>query len=485
MGQLAITNIINVSVAQANLGVNAYNTGNLAIFTDEVPASSFGTAGFKLYVEPTSGGVDFGTASKTFAMMNSVFSQQPNILTPGGQLIVYLMGVASQTLALSGVPASGAFEIEYNGNSTASIPFGASAAQIQSALQLVPGLSGVKVTGSLASESLIISMGGVYGAAPGAFTVPVNTLETSGSTAITFTVTTSTPGVSLASAISTSSSMVQYFGILTTETVEELGAEDVAAAAAVIAPLNKIAFWVGTEESSIQTGGILDLLRSGGLSNNRGLYYGDPSVVNGYAGYNALVMASAYAALGLSVNFSGSNTTITMNLKSLIGVQPDPSMTQTIYNEAKAAGADIYASIQGDPAVLSFGANQFYDQVYNLKAFVGDLLVACYNYLAQTPTKIPQTETGMDGFKGAQRTICQKYVTNQYLAPGSWTSPTTFGNQAQLYANMLQFGYYIYSQPIALQLQTDRAARVAPLVQIGVKEAGAIQSGNVIVYVNP
>lgn len=482
--QLAISNIINISVSETNLGANAYNTSNLALFSDEIPADSFGTNGFKLYVDAPTVGVDFGTNSKTFQMAVAAFSQQPNILAGNGQLVVILMTPPAQTLALSGVPTSGAFVIEYNSNSTTSLPFGATATQIQAALQLLPGLAGVVVTGSLASQSLIVKMGGIYGVTPMALTVPTNTLETSGSTSITFTITTSTPGQTIGAAITASTSLVQFFGVMVTETVTAVGSANVLAAAAIIQTLNKIAFWVSYEEADIQDAGIITDLQTGTLTQNRGLFYGDDSVVGGYTGLNALLMMAAYASRGLSVNFLGSNTTSTMNLKSLIGIQPDPTMTQTIFNEAATAGADIYPSIQGDPSVISNGANSFFDQVYNLQWIVGALQIAGYNYLAQTATKIPQTEQGMDGLKGAYGLVAQQAVTNEYLAPGSWKNPTTFGDQGKFFANISQFGYYIYSQPIAQQLQTARAARQATLVQIALQEAGAIQSSSVLIYVN-
>lgn len=484
--QLPISNIINISVSQANLGANAYNTSNLGLFSDELPAETFGSAGFKAYVEPVSVGIDFGTSSKTYVMALAVFSQQPNILAGGGQLIVILLGVATETWALSGVAASGTFIANWNGIASAAINWNDTAAMIQSKLQAIPGLTSVSVTGSISSESVVVDMGGVYGASPHAFSFTSNTLATSVPTSITITNTISAAGETIGAAITRTVSLVQYFGILVTETVDALGLgqSDLLAAAAVVQALNKIAFWVSYLTADIQPGGMLDLLRTGALTQSRGLYYGDSSAVNGYVGLNAMVMASAYAGLGLSVNFSGSNTTITMNLKTLVEVQPDPTMTETIYNDAIASGVDIYPSVQGDPAVLSNGANRYYDQVYNLQWFVGALQIAGYNYLAQTSTKIPQTEAGMDGLKGAYRTICQAGVTNQYLAPGTWTSPTTFGNQALLYANILQQGYYIFSQPISQQLQTARAARQAPLIQIAAKEAGAIQSSDVLIFVN-
>lgn len=487
MGQISISNIINVSASQANLGANNYNTSNLALLSDETPATTFGTLGFKSYVDPNSVATDFGTASKTAQMATAVFSQQPNILNGNGQLIVILMKSASQRLALSGVPASGAFTLAFGGNTTTSLAFGATANTIQSALQLLPGLSNATVTGSLASQTLNVALGGVYGAAPASITIPTNTLQTSGSTAITFTVTTPTAGESVATAITRVTSLIQFFGVMVTETVEVIGGTDLQAAAAVIEGFSggKIAFWVSNTEANIQPGGLLSAFVTGTQNHNRGLYYGDQTVVGNIPGINALIFMASYAGVALSVNFSGSNTTVTMNLKSLVGVQPDPSMSQTIYNEAEVAGADIYPSIQGDSAVISFGANDYYDNVYNLAWFIGAIQIASFNYLAQSNTKVPQTETGMSGLKGAQRQVCQQAVTNGFVAPGTWNSPTTFGVQALFFQNTAQLGYYIYTQPIAQQSQADRANRIAPVSQIAIKYAGAIQTQDIIVYVNP
>ena len=135
-------------------------------------------------------------------------------------------------------------------------------------------------------------------------------------------------------------------------------------------------------------------------------------------------------------------------------------------------------------ATFTSGANMFFDQVYNLQAFVGALQVAGFNYLAQSATKIPQTEAGMSGLKAAYTAVCNQYVDNAFLAPGSWTSSTTFVSQSVFLSNIANLGFYVYSAPVSQQAAAARAARQAPLVQIAVKEAGAIQSSDVIVYVN-
>jgi len=173
-----------------------------------------------------------------------------------------------------------------------------------------------------------------------------------------------------------------------------------------------------------------------------------------------------------------------MHLKDLTGIVPDPSLTQTLYTEASVAGADLYASIQGIAKTISFGANDYFDNQYNLQWFVGALQVAGFNVLAQTSTKIPQTESGISVLKNAYRQVCEQAVANGFSAPGQWNNPTTFGIQADLFANVAQRGYYIYSQPVALQLPSVRATRAAPLIQIALKYAGAVHSSTVIVNVN-
>lgn len=285
----------------------------------------------------------------------------------------------------------------------------------------------------------------------------------------------------LAAAITRTVNQVQYFGVMS-ETIETQS--DMLAAAAVIQanPL-LVGFFGQYNPSTILNGGALDLLRSGTLTQSRGLYYGDST--GSPAGINALLMQAAYAGRALSTNFNGSRTTQNMQLKQLSTVQPDPTMTPTYYTDAQAAGADIYASVQGISAVLTSGANAFFDNVYNLGWFVGATQVAGFNFLQGISTKLPQTEDGMDGLKGAYATVCIQAGVNGYVAPGTWTSTIPFGVPANFLANIANNGYYIYSQPIAQQSVAARAARQAPLVQIALKLAGAVNTSNVVININP
>ncbi len=485
MADLPITEVVNVSVSAAQQGIGKYNVSNLALFTREVPGGGFGSLGYKIYLEPSEVATDFGSASATSDMATGAFSQQPNLLAGDGYLVVIpfdedLYVAQIQHLAFSGVPASGAYRLQspFDTSKTSPLAFDAAASAVQAALRLLVGLESVVVTGDY-SAGFDIQMVGVVGSAP-LITAPGgdNTLQTSAPAAVTITPSEDTPGEyeTMEEAILRTEGLVQYFGIIPTEIMSE---DDQMDAATFVQPLNKMLACVSRDPDDVANGGRLDLLRSGNLNKSRGLFYGSDN------DRDALVMAASYFGRALGVNFTGSNTTITMHLKDLIGVQPDPSMTVTLLNLCKAAGADTYISIQGVPKVFCVGANDFFDQVYNLCWFVGDLIVNGFNALATTSTKVPQTEAGVAVLKGAYRESCEQGLTNQYLAPGRWTSPTTFGNLNDFLRNIEEKGYYIYSAPVALQSAVDRAARIAPLIQIAAKEAGAIHKSNVIVYINP
>lgn len=483
MGELALSNVINVSVSQAQTGLGRFNTSNLAIFSREAANMSFGTDGYKIYLSPTEVGEDFGTGSETYKQALKVFSQKPNILAGGGYLVVIAFADTAdvtevQLVEFSAVPTSGSYKLKYGANETAAIAFGDNAAAVQAALQLVAGLGAVTVTGDT-TVGFSVTFTGISGPAT-LLLVTENSLQAAGPVNVETTVSVTTPGTVLSTedldaAISRSLDLVQYFGLMCSEIVSQA---DMLAAAAVVQALNKIAFFVSKTPADVDPGGMLDLLRSTGYTQSRGLYYANDD------DSEALQMMAAYASRALSTNFEGNNTTQTMHLKDLTGVEADSSMTQALLQKCLDAGVDTYVSIQGVAKVFCSGENTFFDRVYNLQAFVGDIQVAGFNALARTSTKVPQTENGVRVLKGAYRKICEQYNTNQYIAGGEWNSPDSFGNQDDFFDNIRQRGYYIYSAPLSEQSQASREAREAPLVQIAIKEAGAMHSSDVIINVN-
>lgn len=89
-----------------------------------------------------------------------------------------------QTLTLSGIAASGTFVLNYNGNPTAAINWNDSTATIQTKVQAVAGLTTATVTGSIATQSLVITLN--VTSALGLIYVTANSLQTVAPAAITF-----------------------------------------------------------------------------------------------------------------------------------------------------------------------------------------------------------------------------------------------------------------------------------------------------------
>ncbi len=483
--QLPIQEVVNVSVSEAPLGLSAFNVNNLAMFTDESPTLAFAN-GYGVYKTATAVGNDFGSSSKTFAMATAIFAQTPNLLAGNGELIIFplltdLDAVTEvQKISFSAAPASGTFVLNYGALPTAAIPYTDDAAAVQVALRLVAGLGGVTVTGSFAA-GYVITFTGVSGAFP-ALVVSNSSLKDSSGAGVSTSVSITVYGVAagstetLISAILRTQGSVSYCGIIKENTYVS---NELIVAATYVQTQDMMLFVASHDVADIAvTTGIFWQIEQAALSQTRCfLYVGDAT----YDTANKVL--AGYVGRAMSVDFSGSNTVITMQLKTINGAVADANMTQTIFTACGIAGVDIYPSFNGVPKVWSNGENKFYDQVYNLLWFVTSLQVAGFNALATTATKLPQTEQGAGVLTTAFSAVCAQAVTNGYFAPGTWTGDI-FGNQADMLRNIADVGFYIYHQPVAQQSQADRAARKAPLFQIAGKEAGADHTANVLVNIN-
>jgi len=265
-----------------------------------------------------------------------------------------------------------------------------------------------------------------------------------------------------------------FFGAFAT-VFTELEAALLATATAAQAA-GKIFFLSSATAGDIEPTGLFGDIQSATLTRARCLFHNDADQILG--------LKWGYASRAMGVNFNGTNTTNTMQLKQIAGVTADSDLTETQKTKCKAIGVDVYANIAGRASVLSYGANEFFDYVFNLGWFKMALEIAGFNILAQTSTKLPQTEAGMDLLKGGYRQVCEQSIQNGMIAAGTWTSADTFGDPEDFRRNILERGYRIYSSPVAQQSSVDRDARNAPVVQIAVKMAGAVHHSDVIVNIN-
>ena len=269
---------------------------------------------------------------------------------------------------------------------------------------------------------------------------------------------------------------IYFEGILTTKEADDT--EYAAASTAVQAMQNRVLMLPRSTSSAFA--GIFATVQSN--YNTKCLYYsyGDN------AAQNARIFAAAYLSKALSVNYNGSNTTITMNLKDLAGIQADTNISETVLQQCANAGADCFPSIEGLPKVISNAQGGMYiDQILNQIWFVNTIQRNVFNVLATTRTKIAQTDAGLEVLVKACRDVCRQGVTNGYFAPGQWNSNDFFGDYDTFHNNINEFGYYVYHQPVVEQSQTDRQARKAPILQIAAKEAGSVHSASILVWIEP
>lgn len=485
---LPISNIINVTIENIPTGLTEPNVNSMALFTNETPNN---LNPYGIYVSAAQVAADYGTNSVTAAMANAIFAQVPNILSGTGQLVIIpLLSSVSATSGTGVTPSisanlsnliavsNGDITVTVDGHAyaLANLNFTGCATLADIATVLQAALVNCVVTAQ--ANTITFTSKKVGTASTVAFSAnAAGGTDLTGATLLhtgtaVDTAGANSTGETILAAIARTSQLVSYCPIMTNLNLEDTAITTIATG---IQALNNLFFHHCSSTADIA--GVCTTIQQALETKTRMLLYTPGQT-------QANLMKAAYAGRACSVDFTGSNTDSTMNLKTLATIVPDPGVTQTLYNAASTAGVDLYVSYAGVPAVFSTGGNDFFDNQYANLAMLFAFETAGFNYLAQTNTKVPQTEQGMNGLKDAYIQVCQQFVTNGELAPGQWNSSETFGDPAIFNQNIVATGYYVYSQPVATQSSSARNARVAPLVQIALKRAGAIHSGNVIVLVN-
>ena len=488
MSIIPITNIINVNIQNTPSGITETNVNSLALFTNETPNN---LDQYRTYISAAQVAQDFGTASVTAAMANAIFAQSPNILSGDGQLVILpLIGAVSATsgkITTASISANLADIILVNNGDIRATIDGVAVnllglnftnattfADVAKILQvgLINGIveataTGFKITSKKVGTASTVALAAVSGGT-GVVLAGAGYFNAAAATAVGGA---NSSGETILSAIARTTENVGYTGVITNVFLEDGAITTIAAG---IQAMDRL--FLHQACSTADIAGLATTISTASQEKTRILTYTDGQVA-------ANLMKAAYAGRAFSVNFSGSFTASTMNLKVLASVTPDKNINQTLYTQANTAGTDLYVS-WGVAGVFSTGGNDFFDNPYMNLALKFALEAAGFNYLRQTNTKVPQTEAGMDGLKNAYAQVLERFIRNGSIAAGSWTSSETFGNPEIFRENILTRGYYIYSLPVVQQSSIEREAREAPLVQIAVKRAGAIHSSDVIVVVN-
>ncbi|MGQ4767099.1 DUF3383 family protein [Escherichia coli] len=197
--------------------------------------------------------------------------------------------------------------------------------------------------------------------------------------------------------------------------------------------------------------------------------------------------SSKYAAISafgraFTVNFTGSNTTITLKFKT------EPGITYETLTTAQAAAIDaingnVYVYYANDTAIIQQGVmanGDFFDERHGLDWLQNYVQTNLYNLLYTSATKIPQTDAGVTRLMTNVEASLDQAVNNGLIAPGVWNG----GPIGQIESgDTLTKGYYVYADAVANQAQSDREARKSPVIQAAIKLAGAIHYGDVQINV--
>lgn len=488
MGDIALSNTINVSLSATPQGLGEFNTNTICLLSNEQPLSS---KGYIWAVSADEIEDEYGSDSLTAKMAQGLFNPIPNLRTGRGQVLVYNFdGVSATSASVTteeiGTDKIQAFKSVSDGVLTLNIDgvnnqlTGLNFSSINTANDVVTVLKAgnldcditltsdnkiqftsrrVGLTDSLISLAETAEGGtDIYGATylNGADAVSVAGTNASGTT--------------LADAVADAYEIGYFGGVITTQKCEN---ELVVQNASTLANKDCVYF---ESTASLENIGVLGAsIDSAGLTETK---------LFAYSMGNDKVALATYASMAQSTNFNGSDTAITMNLKELAGIAPDTNLNQTYWNMARTNGVDIYGSVAGVSVVYSFSNGNYVDDAVNALWLKKALEVAGFNYLRQTNTKIPQTEAGMAGLKNAYSHVCEQGVRNGVIGAGlEWNNSIPFGDPETFKENIRKNGFYVYSLPIAQQNQAEREQRIAPVVQIAVKFAGAIHSSDVIVTI--
>ena len=174
-----------------------------------------------------------------------------------------------------------------------------------------------------------------------------------------------------------------------------------------------------------------------------------------------------------TINFEGSNTTITLKFKQLPGVVAENLRTsQSLALRNK--NVNVFAAFQNDTSIYIEGVTSggwFIDETHGLDWQQNRVETDLWNLLYTTATKIGQDEAGMTAILATINKSLDAGVRNGLIAPGVWNGDS-FGSLQK--GDTLTSGYYVYIQPLEEQAQSDREARKAPPIKVAIKLRGAV-----------
>jgi hypothetical protein len=494
----SISNVINVSLLEGGALASQDNFNATAIITSQQGAVLSSAKRYAIYFDAASVAQDFGTFSDMYNFASAYFGTTPNPANAGGYLIAGYWRAASETVpdtsatlvggqlseaAVIGQLQSiqdGAFDIDVDGSteSISGLDF-RTISTLAEAVDLI-NTALTDATASLSDQRVVITsntagLGSLLTypvASTGTFLGPMLALS-SGAGA---TLTQGVDSVVLAAetklqAVTRLYELTNFSGGVFIDSPTDPEAKSLAEWAQANGVLLYDAFSADSN-FDIDPANVVWDIKLSSLTNYRMLH----------SKANNRKLAASYMARQHSVNFNASNSSLTMHLKTLSVPAEDYSDTEI--RAASRVGLDVYTTIKLTPVVLCSGANDFADNRYNLLAFAKSLTVDLFNLLKGTSGRIPQTTEGVQTIVDQAEKTTRRFVNAGVFAPGTWSSPDSFGDLSTFRRAIEAKGYYWLAGKLSDQPQVDREARKSPVIQGALKLAGAVHSADIIINVN-
>ncbi|WP_066922887.1 DUF3383 domain-containing protein [Methylobacterium sp. CCH5-D2] len=493
---LSVSNIVNVTLSLARIAAQPGNFGTLLTLTDSPAIDQ--QERLRTYTDSLSVGLDHGTSSPVFAAANLYFSQKPRpkVLYVGRWVRTDAAGILRGTIlnptqrALANFTAvkTGALKLSINGTlrEVTGLDFSSAtningvASILQSALAALAAGTTVKFDAVQSRFILTAPSAGtasvlLYPVAPSA---GVNVAALFGLNAAQGAL--AVPGVAaealIDAVLALADASSEWYGLtVATDAIPEI--DDQMAVSAYIE---------GSERARIFASTIVDTTVLDPTNNtDLGSVAKDFGYRRTLSQYSSSSIHAINSLIGrmFTVNFKANRSTITLKFKNEPGVKAE-RLTQTQANTLKAKNVNVFVQYANDTAIIQQGVmadGTFADEVHGLDWLVSEIQTEVFNELAQSTTKIPQTDAGMMRIANAITRACERGVNNGLLAPGQWNGDPVGTIET---GDMLATGFAVIYGLVADQAQADREARHAVPFQVLVKLAGAVHDVDVLLTVN-
>ena len=462
---LAISNFVNVAIAIAVKAAAKKGFGTLVFTTPNVNNKISILERYRIYDSMEAVTADF-PSGEVYEAATAYYSQNP---TPNNFIVLgvfgtntpaTLTGSAPATLAAMKAITAGGFDITVNGtiihvsavNLSAATDYAGIATIISSKLGSVATCTytngAFKITTALASgvATLTYANADVQDLAKS-----MGLLSTTGGI-----LTQGSTAEKPVDALSTFTKMsYDGYGIVLDKMYRDSkDAEDVAA----WAQANKKVFFNTTNDANtlLATGScIASNLKDQSMSRTMSIY----------SSHSDEYPCCSIAGRAFTVNFEGTNTTITLMYKKMPGITVE-NLGPSQYNNmvAKNCNANINVADNYMFAEGMMADGTWFDTIHGVDWLSNAMQTNVFNLLYQTTTKIPYTDAGVGMVVQKMEQSLRQAVRNGLLAPGT-TSDGTY----------LPLGYQITTVPVSEVDASDKGARMYKGITFVCVGAGALQ----------